>query len=814
MRKERINEIWGILFLLLGLFTLASLVFFYREDLSFYTSDPASPVRNVTGLAGAYLAFGLILSFGVSSLLIPALFLLWSGCFFLQRVPERKFFKFLGLTIALFATSTLVAIYADKELRLEQGGAVGYVAANHLLRYFGALGSSILAGSCLLLSLVLATDFLLYPLFKRLVSRLGFIVTAFVEVLAAVYSAFAALGSRFHFGKRNDAEEGEVKAKPAKGVTPAQIKQALLQKKEKEIKEKEDAKNVFPEVPLKVKQYRPDLDEVDPAAVEALKKLAAETMPQAPKPKTPKPREVSESGSAVKAPAVSAASEESKPFEWVISSTVNDGYQFPPLDLLKKPAKGAAPTDNLQENSKILEATLAEFGIDVKVMEVEQGPVITRYELMPAPGVKVNSIAAVADDIALALKAASVRLIIPIPGKSAVGVEVPNSVASLVSVRELVDSPNFTAPFNTRKCQLPLALGKDTSGKTLIGDLAAMPHMLIAGTTGSGKTVCVNSIIVGLLYACSPADLKFVMVDPKMVELAVYNKLPHMLSPVVTDVKKAAMTLNWVVTEMENRYKLFATIGVRNIQAFNNRVISDEARKQMEENASENVVPARLPYIVVVIDELADLMMVAQDKVEGAITRLAQLSRAVGIHLILATQRPSVDVITGVIKANFPARISFKVASKVDSRTVLDTSGADKLIGKGDMLFMQPGDSKPVRGQACLIVDDEINNVVKFVSEQAKPEFHPEIMSSQEGKGTAGGAGEKDELFDEAVAIVLETGQASTSNLQRRLRLGYTRAARIIDQMEAEGIVGPSQGAKPRDIYIGRENTPQTVKVE
>lgn len=803
MRKERVNEIWGILFLLLGLFTLASLVFFYREDLPFFTSDPSSPVRNVTGLTGAYLAFGLIMSFGVSSLLIPGLFLLWSGCFFLQRVPERKFFKFLGLTIALFATSTLVALYAEPELRLEQGGAIGYVAANHLLRYFGVLGSTILSGSFLLLSLVLATDFLLYPLFKRIVGRITAVAAAIGEVFAAIFSVFAKIGSFLTFRKKETGAEGEKTAKAQKPVTPAQIKQAVQQKMREKEKGKEEPKSVLPEMPVKVKQYRPDLPEPDPKAVEELKKLAAEAMP-APKPKAERaPREAAPSPAAA-----SGKPEEAKPFDGVISSTVNEGYQFPPVDLLKKPAKSAAPTDNLQENSKILEATLAEFGIDVRVVEIEQGPVITRYELMPAPGVKVNSIAAVSDDIALALKAASVRLIIPIPGKAAVGVEVPNSVASMVSVRELVDSPQFAS----KKCALPLALGKDTSGKTLIGDLAAMPHMLIAGTTGSGKTVCVNSIIVGLLYACSPADLKFVMVDPKMVELAVYNKLPHMLAPVVTDVKKAAQTLNWVVTEMENRYKLFATVGVRNITAFNSRPVSDEARKQMEENAaSENVVPARLPYIVVIIDELADLMMVAQDKVETAITRLAQLSRAVGIHLILATQRPSVDVITGVIKANFPARISFKVASKVDSRTVLDTSGADKLIGKGDMLFMQPGDSKPIRGQACLIVDDEINNVVKFASEQAKPEYHPEILNSQSGKSVEGGAGEKDELFDEAVAIVLETGQASTSNLQRRLRLGYTRAARIIDQMEAEGIVGPSQGAKPREIYLARENAPQTA---
>ncbi len=495
------------------------------------------------------------------------------------------------------------------------------------------------------------------------------------------------------------------------------------------------------------------------------------------------------------------------------SKKIEEGaYQFPSPDLLKQPvAVEVGSGDDLQAKSRILEQTLAQFGIEVKVVEVEQGPVITRYELLPAPGVKVNSISALENDLALAMKATTIRLIIPIPGKSAVGVEVPNSVSSLVSLRELIE----TQVFRSGKYRLPLALGKDTSGKPLVTDLTTMPHLLIAGTTGSGKTVCVNSIIAGLLYACSPADLKFVMIDPKMVELAVYKKIPHMLAPVVTDIRKAYQTLNWVVNEMENRYKLFATVGVRNIQGFNERPLSEEAADELAgaDPESENVIPARLPYIVVVIDELADLMMVAQDKVESAITRLAQLSRAVGIHLILATQRPSVDVITGVIKANFPARISFKVASKVDSRTVLDTNGADQLIGRGDMLFMQPGDAKPTRGQAALVLDEEINRLVDFVSRQAEPDYNAEIQQAMEGKAP-GGTGEKDELFDEAVRIVLETGQASTSNLQRRLRLGYTRAARIIDQMEAEGIVGPTQGAKPRDILVERKSPAESLQSE
>lgn len=781
MKKERINEIWGIFFLLLGLFTLTSLFYYQAEDLSFYTSDPSSPVRNVTGITGAYLAFGLHLAFGVSAFLIPVLFLLWAGCFFLQRVPERKLFKFVGLGIALFATSTIVAISSSAAQRFEQGGALGYLVGSHLLQYFGAAGSYIIAGSCLLLAILLATDFLIYPVVKKMIQRLQTMMEEGGSLAAAIYEGIEMLREKF----APKHAEGPA-AKPQRAPKIANIK--------KEKVEDAPKPSLLPATPLKVKQYRPDL----PEPVEKADK--EEAVKSEIKPKTLKQK--------FDEMVPPAPKTEEKRFEGVIGTkpTVEGEYIFPSIELLKRPAKGALPTDNLQENSRILEATLAEFGIEVKVMEVEQGPVITRYELLPAPGVKVNSIAALSDDIALALKAMSVRLIIPIPGKSAIGVEVPNSVASMVCLREMIESPLF----RNKKLNLPLALGKDTSGKPLIADLSAMPHLLIAGTTGSGKTVCVNAIIAGLLYSCSPADLKFVMVDPKMVEMAGYNKIPHMLAPVVTDVKKAAQTLNWVVTEMENRYKLFAAVGVRNITGFNTRPISEEAKTQMNNVESENVVPVHLPYIVVVIDELADLMMVAADKVETAITRLAQLSRAVGIHLILATQRPSVDVITGVIKANFPARISFKVASKVDSRTVLDTSGADKLIGKGDMLIMQPGDSKPLRGQAAYVMDEEINAVVKFVSEQGKPEYHPEIASSQNNKNLDIMM-EKDELFDEAVAIVLETGQASTSNLQRRLRLGYTRAARIIDQMEAEGMIGPAQGAKPRDILVSRNETQPAI---
>ena len=458
-------------------------------------------------------------------------------------------------------------------------------------------------------------------------------------------------------------------------------------------------------------------------------------------------------------------------------------YHLPSLDLLDAPPPLEARQikEDLEASARILEETLEDFGISAKVTDIERGPMITRYELEPAPGVKLNRIVNLGDDISLAMKAQSVRIIAPIPGKARVGVEVPNMQSSFVYLKEVLSS----SAFQDSKSNIPLALGKDITGQSIVADLDDMPHVLIAGTTGSGKTVCVNSLILSLLYKLSPNDLKFVMVDPKMVELMPFNGLPHLLCPVITDAKKAAVALNWVVNEMEERYQLLAKVGARNIEAHNEKVAE------------------KLPYIVVIIDEFADLMSVARDQIENAITRLAQLSRAVGIHLMLATQRPSVDVITGVIKANLPARISFKVASKVDSRTVLDMNGADKLLGKGDMLFLKPGESKLIRIQCTLVGDKEIERVTDFIKKQAEPVYDEEILKEQH-KSANGANEEKDELYDEAVRVIMESNQASVSILQRRMRLGYTRAARIIDMMELDGLVGPFEGSKPRRILVDR----------
>ncbi|KNZ69336.1 cell division protein FtsK [Thermincola ferriacetica] len=468
-----------------------------------------------------------------------------------------------------------------------------------------------------------------------------------------------------------------------------------------------------------------------------------------------------------------------------------DGYNLPPLSLLTKNVKlkSTRMSKDITDNVRILEETLANFGVKARVTQVSRGPAITRYELQPAPGVKVSRIVSLADDIALSMAASDVRIEAPIPGKAAVGIEVPNKEISMVHVRELFESPEFM----NSSSKLTVALGKDIAGNTIIGDLASMPHLLIAGATGSGKSVCMNTLIASILYKAKPNEVKLIMIDPKMVELTTYNGIPHLIAPVVTEAKKAAGSLRWVVREMEKRYEKFAQAGVKDIKRYNNLIQGEGYEGEKEP----------LPFIVVVIDELADLMMVAPADVEDAICRLAQMARAAGIHLVVATQRPSVDVITGLIKANIPSRIAFAVSSSTDSRTILDMSGAEKLLGKGDMLFFPVGAPKPVRVQGAYLSDKEVEALVDYLKKQGQPEFAEGVIQSD----TSGSAPnmEEDELFIDAVKVLLESGQASISMLQRRLRIGYARAARLIDMMEERGIVGGYEGSKPRNILITME---------
>ncbi|PRR75472.1 FtsK/SpoIIIE family DNA translocase [Neomoorella humiferrea] len=464
-------------------------------------------------------------------------------------------------------------------------------------------------------------------------------------------------------------------------------------------------------------------------------------------------------------------------------------YVLPPLSLLTRPVRVKNPRleKDITDRIKILEDTLDSFGVKVKVTQVSCGPTVTRYEVQPAPGVKVSRIVSLADDIALSLAAAQVRIEAPIPGKAAVGIEVPNKEIAVVHLREVLEDPAFLES----NSKLTVALGKDIAGNPVIADLAKMPHLLIAGTTGSGKSVCLNALICSLLFKATPQELKLLMIDPKMVELTQYNGIPHLLAPVVSQPKKAATALQWMVSEMEKRYELFAGAGVKDITRYN--------RLMQKENNGQGA----LPLVVVLIDELADLMMVAPADVEDAICRLAQMARAAGIHLVVATQRPSVDVITGLIKANISSRIAFAVSSQVDSRTILDMAGAEKLLGRGDMLFLPIGASKPIRVQGVYVSDREVEDLVTYVKQQGRPEYDPNFLKGEEVAGETGEA--EDELFPAAVRVILETGQASISMLQRRLRIGYTRAARLMDMMEARGFVGGHEGTKARAILTSWE---------
>ena len=471
-----------------------------------------------------------------------------------------------------------------------------------------------------------------------------------------------------------------------------------------------------------------------------------------------------------------------------IHRTYDRPYHFPSLDILAKGKGSQSNGEEVAQNAMMLENVLSNFGITAKVVNATQGPTVTRYEIEPAPGVKVSRIVNLTDDIALNLAAQHIRMEAPIPGKSAIGIEVPNETTEAVHLRDVLDCSDF----KDARGGIPVGLGKDIAGKPVITDLAKMPHLLVAGTTGSGKSVCVNTLISSILFSRKPEEVKLLLIDPKMVELSIYNGIPHLMAPVVTDMKKAAAVLRWAVREMEARYKAFAASGKRDIKSYN------EAHPK-----------AAMPLIVLIIDELADLMMTAPDDIEESISRLAQMARAAGIHMVLATQRPSVNVITGSIKANVPSRISFAVGSQIDSRTILDMAGAEKLLGKGDMLFAPIGANKPIRVQGAFISDDEVEHLVEFVKAQREPEYDDTVTQEAEKETEKESSEEndiyRDELLERAVNLVMESGQASVSMLQRRFRIGYTRAARLVDTMEDLKIVGPSMGSKAREILMSPE---------
>ena len=743
MDQTKKNEIVSVVLFAVSIFLFLSLFTFSERDLAFYTSSPNLSTHNATGVIGAYISGILLFCIGKAAYVIPLLVLVWAISRLMQVEHSKVLFKAVGTIVLVTAVSASLSMFSDttRTIAYSRGGFVGSVSSDFLLEYLGRVGATVFIISLIILSVLIATEFLILPI---VVAAFKFITRLPEKVRDMI------------------PERTEKEIVPKKGK--ASKKSKMSQAKE--------------EIARKLEAVKLQVEEAKKAAAMAKTK---------PVPKTSASSGISPSSAKVSMPKETRKADIEEPK----STPVFDGktgekveYKMPGLQLLAAPSKTAEreAESDLKVKAATLERTLLEFGVEAKVVKINRGPVITLYELEPAVGTKVNRFTSLSDNICLAMRSANLRIVAPLPGKGTIGIEVPNSKSELVLLREILESQEY----RHKDSPLKLAVGKDISGEPLILDLAKMPHMLIAGATGSGKTVCINAIITSLLFNASPEQVKFMMVDPKRVELMMFAGIPHLISPIVTNPKKAAVALNWVVGEMERRYEVFAEKGVRNLQAYHDRI----------EEGDEN-----LPYIIVVVDELADLMMVAQQDVEGAIMRIAQLARAAGIHLILATQRPSVNVITGVIKANFPARISFKVASKVDSRTVLDANGAEKLLGRGDMLIMEPGDANIKRGQCCLVEDSEIKILVKHIKEQAGPQYIEEVVERQEKK-MGGAAQEKDDLYQEAIEIVLTTKQASVSMVQRRLRVGYTRAARMIDIMEEDGIVGPYNGSKARELLI------------
>lgn len=816
----RIRPILGVAFLTAGILGFAAIVSFDLLQTAHWETDPR-PEENLVGIVGANAAYYLFYALGLAIWLLP-FFLLWGSLRSFTGQPPRKrgfvlgmsllaFFSAAGLLEMLAITETL---QAEESLFREQlpvglGGMSGKWIAGRLLHpYMGTFGSTMLLS-------------------------MGFVIGTLLTLtdhsghwLAAVRGRSHALWQRvlafLAARKTGAAERLKARAERARLKTEAKAAQAAAEEQAAAAESKLDDE-------LDTSGPRPSLLNQTVAPPAATPKptpkapkpsvVATEPAAEAPKPKfDPKSIKIVKGEKAEKA--VASIPEQ------------RGDHKFPPIQLLSESTMGNVTSE--EDHASTMDAlvrTLEEFGVKVIPGEIHTGPVITRYEVTPAPGVRVEKIVNLDKNIALGLKAESVRILAPVPGKGTVGIEVPNRIAQAVCMRDIVESKAWA----DARAEIPIVLGKDVTGKPMVTDLTKMPHVLIAGSTGSGKTVCINAIIASLLYHSSPEDLRFIMVDPKVVEMQVYNALPHMLIPVVTEPKKVPGALRWLIAEMERRYQIFATENVRNIAGFNAKLAKTKEEKEKaaamdaemtaEERAavSQIEVPRdddafeiprkKLPYIVCVIDELADLMMVAPADIETGIARLAQLARAAGIHLILATQRPSVNVITGVIKANLPSRISFKVASKVDSRTILDSGGAEALIGRGDMLFIPPGTATLLRAQGAFVSDDEINGIVEYLKENNEPpnfaqEVQEQINSSIEEiggpGGITGGDGDDEEaqLLSQAIDVLRSTKRASTSMLQRRLRIGYNRAARLMDELEERGIVGPENGSSPREILV------------
>ena len=771
------KPIQGLCFVILGLFMLLALIDYQPLQSNFYqlSSETFPTSGNRLGYLGTYFSFYLCRYLGGTTWLLPV-YTLWTGILFLlgrQHKINKK--KLICFVIGIFFCSTLLAFFQTLHWLQPHyqfysaglGGFIGmYLYKTIFHDYLGTVGSGLVLIPITYLTLALSFASLEHIwtygliIMRWLLKKQKNIFRTFIQKIKQKSSSFSLPSwkfthirlSRFYTflkAKKNSSAKNKTKqTDSSQKLTPSDLPEQAVPTytKETSIPEANDFTKPTPQAPI---ENTPATDTNPSSNIQI---LASEVVEK----------------SKIKMP------------------SKMEGYKLPTLDLLKDPPPVLhnANTDDYYETANDLVQKLAEFGVEVKVEAIQSGPVITRYEVTPARGVRVEKITTLDKNIALGLKALSVRIQAPVPGKGCVGIEIPNKKPLPVCLKEILASKAWVQS----DAEIPIVLGKEVTGKPIIADLTKMPHLLIAGSTGSGKTVCINTIIASLLFRASPKDLRFIMVDPKIVEMKIYNDLPHMLIPVVTDPKRVPSALKWLIAEMERRYQLFADYGARNIIGFNEKL------KKMSANdlATNNL--QHLPYIVCVIDELADLMMVAPGDIETCIARLAQLARAAGIHLIIATQRPSVNVITGIIKANLPSRIAFKVASKVDSRTILDTGGADSLIGKGDMLFIPPGASQLIRAQGAWVSDDEITDLVEFLKCNGAPKFAEDVQQmieneAEESSEISYSDDEDDELIPQALDVLKSSERISTSLLQRRLKIGYNRAARIMETLDARGLI-------------------------
>ena len=744
------KELYGILFFFLIVLTAVSLF-------SYHISDPCvgndfftipDHIHNAFGLLGAHLAGSFIFLFGLGAFWIPVILGFISVWLLKGRSLKIIWLTLLGGLFLMICTGGMFFLFKDDysvlSTIISSGGVVGIAFTSFLLKYTNITGCIIILTFFLIIGIILATGI-------SVISLGLFLRQKTIELLKSMRENFQDF---IDFCKETYKKWQEKREQAQKeiDITPVSFKGDTLIKIPENIPEREalsDPEDIFEPVVVELEEddsdFKPDVGFVD--------------------------------------------IREKVEFDLPLISFLNE----------QKKVERNIDTDLLKGKAKILESKLNDFNVFGEVVEILPGPVITTFEYKPASGIKISKIAGLSDDLALALSAISIRIVAPIPGRDVVGIEIPNKEREVVNLRELIVSKEFVQSSSL----LTLGLGKDLLGRPLVTKMDSMPHLLIAGATGTGKSVGLNSMIISLLYKGTPDDVKMIMIDPKRIELSVYNDIPHLISPVVTDMKKATNALFWAVREMERRYELLEQVGLRNIVQYNNMVISKNNAKGEDPDETNEDQLKKLPYIVVIVDELADLMMVASKDVEFALTRLAQMARAAGIHLIVATQRPSVDVLTGSIKANFPTRISFQVSSKVDARTIFDGGGPESLLGNGDMLFCPPGTGKLVRIQGAYISEKEIARITKFLRAQKEPDYIEEItIGNSDDDAKNFDASDYDEKYDEAVSLITKTRQASISFVQRRLRIGYNRAARLVEMMEYEGIVGPQIGSKPREILV------------